>query len=251
MSGGMLGGKGRGKGRRPIGGGGSLARLVGGAVVLLGILFVLLILIGARPVAAQGLADFDYENLSLRGLMVDGGYLWSSKVEPTRTLGGRVDLGFLGPGVRIVGGVTHWSSTLVRDEVRTLERKVEELIFEQTGSFTPVDLGTIEWSDLALHADAHMVWRIPKGVLTYAGMGASAHVLRGGGRAIEGTFVEDFLDSVRAGVNAHSGLEIPLHRNFRLVGEARYELLQSLSYVQLRLGGQLFFGSPAAGEMEP
>jgi hypothetical protein len=230
--------------RRPEGapdgkGAPGIPALVGGAVVLLGVLFaVLFILLGARPAAAQSLADYDYENLSFQGVMLDVGYMSGTRVESTATFGGRVDLGLLGPGVRVTLGFNRWSSFLVRSEVRRLEVKLEELIEEQTGMFVPVNLGDISWSDVAIHGDAHVMWEVPFGVFTYAGFGGSAHILRGGGDAIEGTFVEDLLNSIRAGVNAHAGLEVPVHPRFRVVGEARFEVLENLRYGQLRLGGQ-------------
>ena len=221
--------------------------LVGGAVVLLAVLFaVLLILLGARPAQAQELADYDYENLYLRGVMLDVGYMTASRVESTATFGGRVDLGLLGPGVRVTAGFNRWSSFLVGSEVRRLEERLEELIYEQTDGEVdiPIDLGRISWSDVALHADAHVMWAIPFGMFTYAGLGGSAHFLRGGGEAIRGTFVEDLLDSVRAGLNVHAGLEVPLHQRFVVVGETRFEFLENLRYLQFRVGGQLNIGSP-------
>lgn len=228
----------------------SMAAIVGGAVVLLGVLFALLIILGARPVAAQGLADFDYENLSFRGVAMDVGYIIPSRVESTTSFGVRADLGFLGPGVRITTGLSRWSSFLTREEVGRLESQLERLIEDQRegeGEPISVDLGRISWSDVALSTDAHVIWQVPFGVLTYTGLGATAHVLRGGGAAIEDTFVEDLLDSVRAGINAHAGLELPVHRRLRLLGEVRYELLENLSYVQLRAGGQIMFGAWAGG----
>ena len=62
-----------------------------------------------REGQAQELADYDYENLSFRGISFDVGYLYADKVEDTRTLGVRFDLGFLGPGFRLMPGVTYWS----------------------------------------------------------------------------------------------------------------------------------------------
>lgn len=197
---------------------------------------------------AQGLADFDYDNLSFRGVMLDAGYVFSSRVEGTPSFGGRLDLGFLGPGVRAVAGFNRWSSYLAPGEVADLETRLEELIFDQTGDVIDVNLGRISWSDVALNGDLHFLWRVPFGLLTYAGVGASAHILRGGGGAIQGTFIDDLLDSVRAGVNLHGGVELPMHRRFRVVGEGRYELLENLSYFQLRVGGQFMFGALAPGE---
>jgi len=216
-------------------------------------LFALLVVLAGlgllpAPAVSQGLADFDYENLRFRGVMADVGYIYPNRVEPTRSFGGRADLGFLGPGVRAVLGFNRWSSTLTVEEVGRLEERVEALIRDQVGEDVSVDLGVIEWSDMAIHGDVHVVWRVPFGVLTYAGLGGSAHILRGSGAAISDTFVEDLLDSVSAGINAHTGVEIPLHRRFRIVGEGRYELMQNLRYGQLRVGGQFTFGPLAPGE---
>ncbi len=201
-----------------------------------------------RVAEAQGLADFDYEDLSFRGVMLDAGYITASRVEPAGSFGGRVDLGFLGPGVRVVAGFNHWSSELSIGEVRELETRIEQLVEAETGEPADVDLGTIGWSDVALNTDVHFLWSVPFGLLTYAGLGGTAHVLRGSGAAIDDTFIDDLLDSIRAGLNAHVGLEVPLHPRFRLVGETRYELVEDLSYLQFRVGGQFMFALPAPGE---
>lgn len=204
--------------------------------------------LGPTPAAAQGLADLDYEYLSLRGFMVDGGYIFPTVVDGASTFGGRLDLGFLGPGVRATLGFNRWSSRLEQEEVAKFETRLESLIFEETGQVTDVDMGDIEWADTSIHADLHMLWRLPIRVLTYAGGGVSAHFLRGSGPAVDGTFVEDLLDSVRAGVNLHWGVEFPLHPRLRIVGESRFELLENLRYGHLRLGGQFTFGALAPGE---
>ncbi len=196
------------------------------------------------PAEGQGLADFDYENLSFQGVMLDAGHVSSSRVKSTASFGGRFDLGLLGPGVRVVAGFNHWSSTLVDRQVSEFESRLEALIRDETGGMAAVDLGEIGWSDVALSGDAHFLWQVPFGLLTYAGLGLTAHVLRGSGAAIADTFVDDLLDSVRAGLNVHGGLEVPFHQRFRVVGETRYELLDDLSYLQLRVGGQFIFGSP-------
>jgi hypothetical protein len=86
------------------------------------------------------------------------------------------------------------------------------------------------------------------GVLTYAGAGGSFHFLNGGGIAIDDTFIEDLLDSVRAGGNVHGGVEIPLSSRLRVVGEARYEILDNLRYLHIRVGGQFTFGALVPGE---
>lgn len=220
----------------------------GGDLIRL-LLTVLVILATAAPGArGQGLAEFDYENLSFRGVMLDVGHVSSPHVESTVSLGGRMDFGFLGPGVRVVMGLNHWSSELDRGRVAGFEESLEALVLEQTGEAADISLGEVSWSDVALSGDAHYLWRVPFGLLTYAGLGGTAHVLRGSGDAIDGTFVDDLLDSVRAGLNVHAGLELPVRDRFRVVGEARYEWLEDLRYLQLRVGGQLMFGALAPGE---
>ena len=207
---------------------------------------------GTEGVGAQSLADFDYENLSFRGFSLEGGYLSGTRVDGTYSTGIRVDLGYLGPGLRIVPGLSYWSSTMKASEVGELENKVESLIegeLPPASSFDPqVNLGTIDWSDINLSLDGHLVWSIPAGFLSFAGLGVSAHILDGDGEAIAGTFVEDLLDSVVAGVNVHAGLEYPVHDRFRFYGLTRYEVMEDLRYLEFRLGGQIMVAPPAPGE---
>jgi opacity protein-like surface antigen len=159
-----------------------------------------------------------------------------------------MDLGYLGPGVRVVPSVTYWSSRFKRSEVDKLSDRVADLVQAQTGQRPAVDLGEIDWRDVDIAVDAHVVWRVPFGVLTYVGAGASAHVLSGSGAAVDGTFVKDFLDGVRAGFDAHAGLEYPLNDRLRVYGQGRYDILGDLRYFQLRFGTQVMFSKPAQGE---
>ncbi|HEX9887667.1 MAG TPA: hypothetical protein VGA70_14310 [Longimicrobiales bacterium] len=206
---------------------------------------------GTTPALAQDLADFDYENLSFRGVALHGGHLVPSRVEETWSMGVRADLGYLGPGLRIVPHLTYWSSDFKRREVRELERSVEDLIDRENPGDAPhnVDLGTISWSDLALGLDAHVVWAVPFDFLGYAGLGAAVHFLNGDGESIAGTFVEDLLDAADAGINVHAGLEYPWD-GFRLFTEARFELIQDLRYLEFRIGGQFMTGRDAPGERD-
>jgi hypothetical protein len=223
-------------------GGGAGAGWVAAGLVAAGLL--------AAPTVGfgQSLDELDYENLSLRGMTLDFGRIQSAKVESANAFGARLDLGFLGPGVRVVVGGTHWSSRLEASEIRRFEEKVEDLIEGETGERPTVRFGDITWSNVAIHTDAHLVWRVPGGVLTYLGVGGTAHVLRGGGSAVEGTFVGDLLNTIRAGVNAHAGVEVPVTDRFRLTGESRVELVQGVSHVQLRVGAGVLWGALAPGE---
>ena len=216
--------------------------------VLTGLGTAMALALSVQASAAQSLADYDYTNLKFRGLGVEWGYLYPTRVDPTQSVGVRMDLGYLGPGVRVVPSVTYWSSRFKRSEVAKFENRVADLVAAQTGERPNVDLGEIDWSDVELALDAHVVWRVPFGILTYAGMGASAHVLNGKGAAIDGTFVQDLLDVVTAGFDVHGGLEYPVSDRVRFYGQARYDVLQHLRYFQLRFGTQFMIGKPAPGE---
>lgn len=219
-----------------------------------GVLAAVLGLLAAPATAeAQDLADYDYENLGFRGVAFEGGFIFPDNVDDTHSLGARFDLGYLGPGLRIVPSVTYWSSELTREEVGKLERQLEDLVVEQSPPGTPppdIDLGPITWRDVALSVDGQVVWSIPLGLLSYAGVGASAHLLDGRGAAIDDTFVEDLLDSIRAGFNVHGGLEYPVHERLRLYSTGRFELLGDLRYAEVRLGAQLMLGGGGDGGEE-
>ena len=205
--------------------------------------------VGAGSLRAQELADFDYENLSFRGFALEFGHLWANRVEEANTVGLRVDMGYLGPGLRITPTVSYWSSQLNRSEVAELEASVERLIDQQGGPATDVDLGTVDWSDFSVGLDAQLVWSVPFNLLMFAGVGAAVHFLNDGGPAIEGNFVEDLLDSANPGVNLHGGFEYPWEW-FRLYAEGRFELLEDLNYFEVRLGGQIMTGPAAPGERD-
>ncbi len=211
-----------------------------------------LVLIGmARGQAADGqdVADFDYENLSFRGLAPEWGYLWPDRVEETQSYGVRIDLGYIGPGLRITPSVMYWSSRLEDSEVSEFEDRVAELVADQTGDPAPdLDLGTIGYKDVAIGLDAHVVWEVPFDLLTFGGLGGTLHFVNGDGAAINGTFVEDLLDSIEPGFNLHLGAEYPITDRMRLYAAGRYEVMPDLQYLQVRVGWQFMFAPNAPGE---
>jgi len=164
------------------------------------------LLLAAAPAEAQDLADYDYELLAFRGVGLDYGYMWPNKVGNASAFGARFDLGYLGPGIRIAPSVFYWSSSFTEAEITELRDALADLgVGASTAALDPV-----EWSDISLNADAHFVWSTPVRLLTYLGLGAGLHVLNGSTTAFEGTFVEDLLDTVTAGVNGIAGLEFAL-----------------------------------------
>jgi hypothetical protein len=203
------------------------------------------------PVGAQGqeIADLDYEYLGFRGFGLDYGYLWPTQVEPTGGIGLRIDLGYAGPGLRVLPHVSYWSSPLERGDITELEDRIESLIAEQSGAPSPqLDLGPIERRDIAIGVDAQVVWDSLLDLLTYGGLGVTAHILDGDGSAIAGTFIDDLLDTVTAGVNLHFGVEYPVTERLRVYSVSKYEVMSDMQFLTVRAGFQIMTGPNAPGE---
>lgn len=201
-------------------------------------------LAAAAPAAAQTLADYDYENLAFRGLGVDLGYMWANKVENTQLYSVRLDLGYLGPGIRIIPSISYWRSDVTDDELEELATRINEV----TGTFVQArDLAPLRWSDISISLDGHFVWNTPLHVLTFVGGGVALHALNGQGDAIDDTFVEDLMDAINAGVSALAGLEVEPMDRLRLYGEGRVTALNSIQYLSVRAGVQFMF-EPADNE---
>jgi hypothetical protein len=190
---------------------------------------------------AQSLADYDYENLTFRGIGFDAGLIWPNKVEPTSLWSVRLDLGFLGPAVRIAPSLSFWSSRFRRSELDRLADRLSSLrpLEEQGVVVTADDLGDIRWSDLSLALDGHVVFTVPGDIMTFVGAGLSLHALNGRGDVIDDTFIEDLLDSTAAGAAILGGVEIQLMSRLRLYAEGRYTLASDVRYPSVRAGAAL------------
>lgn len=187
----------------------------------------------AGGLRAQSLADYDYEDLSFRGMSLDYGYLWPNKVEPTSRYGVRFDLGYLGPGVRITPSLSYWSSRMRASELERLATRLRRL----PGVFIRgEDLGEIRWSDFAVNLDGQFAWNTDFGLMSYLGAGVGIHKLNGKGAAIDDTFIEDLLDAVTAGATALGGLEYEPVSRLRIYAEASYTVMSYLHYPALKVG---------------
>jgi hypothetical protein len=207
----------------------------GPAVALLGLALAL----GPGTATAQTtLADYDYVNLEFRGVGLDVGYLWADKIVDTRMYGLRIDLGYLGPGVRITPSISYWRSEFTADQLDVLAARISETAgVELRGE----DLGTIGWSDIALSLDGHFVWNTPIRVLTFVGAGVGLHALNGQGDAIRDTFVEDLLDSIAVSLAPLAGFEFEPFQRVRVYGEGRYTIMNAIQYLSARVGLQFMF----------
>ncbi|HUF13113.1 MAG TPA: hypothetical protein VMN78_08440 [Longimicrobiales bacterium] len=216
-----------------------------GMMTLIGTTLIGAVALTPAAARAQDLADYDYENLAFRGVGFDVGRIWPSNLDPATTFRLRMDLGYLGPGVRIVPSIGYWKSSVEQSEIAAFERQLEGISELPEGS---IDLGEIDLSDLALQLDAHFVWTTPIELLVYVGAGAGLHLLNGQGSSIDDTFIEDLFDSIMPGVTALAGLEYSLIDRLRIYGEGHFSVVSDILNPGITVGAALMFPAPPRGE---
>src|SRR6266571_2548586 len=99
-----------------------------------------------------------------------------------------------------------------------------------------INLGRIALSDLFGDIDFQLVFPQGHGITAYLVTGVSIHARNGSGAAINGTFVEDALDVITAGLNGTLGFEFNLSRAWRFTVDGRGVLSSGLKTVSLRTG---------------
>ena len=167
----------------------------------IGIRLALILVAVPQLVAAQGILDeFSYEGLKLSGVGFELGTTISNRLTNEVIGAVRVDYGFIAPKVRVLIGGSYFKGNFDAEEITEFEDKLRGLVIDPTGDFT-VDIGTVSWSDLELDLDLQYLIQASDRVRTFAGVGIAAHFRNGSGRAINGTFVEDALDNIEAGLN--------------------------------------------------
>ena len=197
---------------------------------------VLLTAVPPCRLAAQGVLDqFSYDNLRLSGIQVDLGPLGASELKGAIVGGMRLDYGLIAPRVRVLIGLSYFRSEFDNAARARFEQRIRALVNDPDSNFT-VNVGRIFWSDLTGDLDLQYVFPQGRGVTTYVGAGASVHLRNGSGGAINGTFVEDALDEIGAGVNATIGAEFHLSPAWRFTLDGRGVIASGLSTVSLRSG---------------
>ena len=213
-----------------------------------GIALAASVMLAAAPLSAQerlDLADYDYENLQFRGVGFDAGRLWPSNLESTTPMRLRIDLGYLGPGVRIMPSIGFWKSEVEEGEINAFEEQLEERNGLPEGA---IELGEVELSNFSLGVDGHFVWTTPVDVLAYLGAGVSLNMLNGQGEDIDDTFIEDLLDSVMPGISAIGGLEWAPIERVRIYGEAHFTVVSDIMSPGIRVGAAIMLPTRVQGE---
>jgi len=132
-----------------------------------------------------------------------------------------------------------WASSLDRAEVDRLAEQIILICERQVAQSCPaqLDLGEVKLSDLELAVEAHYLPFSVARVTPYLGLGVSLHLLNGRGDFIDGTFVEDLLDSVAPGIGPILGIDVRLGSAITLGAEARLMLASDVRYGAVGLNG--------------
>jgi hypothetical protein len=188
-----------------------------------------------RPCAAQGvLNQFSYDNLRLSGIQLDVGLLGASDLTGATVGGLRIDYGRIAPKVRLLLGLSYFHSQFDQQARTRFERRLDSIVNPSTPD--SVNLGRIALSDLIGDIDFQLVFPQGHGITAYLGTGVSIHMRNGSGAAINGTFVEDALDVITAGLNGTMGFEFNLSPAWRFTVDGRGVLSSGLRTASLRTG---------------
>src|SRR3989454_9592406 len=199
---------------------------------------VLVMFLAVRPsgrLAAQGvLNQFSYDNLRFSGIQLDVGPLGASDLVGATVGGVRVDFGRIAPKVRLLLGLSYFHTRFDQRAIDRFERRLDSIVNPSTPD--NIDLGRISLSDIVGDIDFQLVLPQGHGITAYLGTGISVHARNGSGAAINGTFMEDALDVITAGVNGTMGFEFNLSHAWRFTVDGRGRLSRGLRSVRLRTG---------------
>jgi opacity protein-like surface antigen len=207
---------------------GGMRRRTTGVVVATVVAVAGLTMTAGAARAQQGLAAYDYTNLGFRGIAAEVFAIYPNDTNNTVAYGGRVNLGYLGPNVRVQLRGGYWSSEMKTAVVEEFATRIADLVEDQNGARPSIDLGVIERSAVIAGTDFHWVF-LPTSMFTpYLGVGGELMILSGSGDAIDGTFVEDSLDLLTFGVSGIGGLEVAIGSNVSVFGEFRGSLASGI-----------------------
>ena len=199
------------------------------------ITILFLSIIPSFQLSAQGvLNQFSYDNLRFSGIQLDVGPLGASDLVGATVGGLRVDYGRIAPKVRLLLGLSYFHSRFDQQAINRFERRLDSIVNPSTHD--SINLGRISLSDLIGDVDFQFVFPQSHGITAYLGTGVSIHVRNGSGAAINGTFLEDALDVITAGLNGTMGFEFNLSPAWRFTLDGRGVLSSGLRTASLRTG---------------
>lgn len=204
--------------------------------MLAGAMFLVLSNLPTVQLSAQGvLNEFSYENLRLSGIQLDVGVLGANQLTGATVGGLRLDFGRIAPRVRLLLGLSYFKSEFDQESRTKFEQAIDSIVIDPSGDDT-INVGRIALGDFVGDIDFQYVFPQGHGITAYVGTGLSIHLRNGSGSTIDGTFVEDALDVVTAGLNGTIGFEFNLTRAIRFTLEGRGVLSSGLQTASLRTG---------------
>ena len=200
------------------------------------VLVLFLSIIPSFHLSAQGvLNQFSYDNLRFSGIQADVGLLGASNLTGALAGGVRVDYGRIAPKVRVLFGLSYFRSQFSDQARARFVQRLKSIVIDPSRDDT-IRVGTISLSDVIGDVDFQFVFPQGQGATVYLGAGVGIHVRNGSGAAIKGTFVEDALDVITAGLNGSMGAEFRLSPAWRLTVDGRGTVSSGLNTVSLRTG---------------
>lgn len=188
-----------------------------------------------RHLSAQKILDqFSSENLAPKAIGFDLGAMGGSDIRGTSLAAVRLDVGTVAPNIRVVLGLSYFRADLSGATIDGFVQRLRTLVIDPSKDDT-INLGRIRWSDATGDLDLQYVMPQGRSVMAYVGLGASVHVRRGSGPAVNGTFVQDALNAITAGLNGTVGAEFGAGR-WRLALEARGVLASGMSTAGVSAG---------------
>jgi hypothetical protein len=209
---------------------------------LLGTL-VAVMLLPAPAWAQQIFEQFSYEGLRLSGIGIEFGVIGSNRLTNELTGAVRVDYGFIAPNIRLLIGASYFKGDFSDDDIAEFESSLRGVVSDPTGDFS-VDVGTITWADLEGTIDLQYVFPYTNRIVPYLGLGLGVHYRNASGAAIDGTFVEDALDTVAAAANFSAGTHIALVHPVYFTADFRAGLSTELRTLAGRAGLMFRFTPP-------
>ena len=208
-----------------------------------------LLLLAAYPpnrlTAQSVLEQFSYDNLKPSALQLDLGPLGGNNIRGALVGGLRLDYGLIAPHVRVLLGLSYYKADFSSEARARFEQRIRSVVIDPSGDDT-INLGRITWSDVTGDVDLQYVLPQSHTVTAYLGIGIGAHLRRGSGAAINGTFVQDALNEITAGLNGTIGTEIGAGQ-WRLTLEGRGVLSSGVSTASLRTGVAYRWGGKKRG----
>jgi hypothetical protein len=185
------------------------------------------------------LRRLNFDRLQLAALGASAGAIQISQVNRTTIYAIGADYGEIAPEWRVVFGVSYWHSRYSDVVVQTFTDSLNSYI---GGSGPRVQPSPVSLYDVTFSMEFRWMPTYSGEIKPFVGVGLAGHVIDAEGKLINGTFVERALDNIAAGVIASAGTQLRLLRHFGIEGIVRGDLLSGFRSLQVRAGGNYFFG---------